>query len=385
MNSEDPSRWSLSDIASLDPEALHVLTQRAAGSLTRCRVLLGRCLMAIDGIDANLHYGCHSSIHYANTVLGMEDQEARDCRRVAERLEDLPILRRAADRGEVGWCALREVVRRATPDDEAYWLEAAQTMTMRRLERLLRQREEGSEGPTQEADRVELRVTVPAEFMVLLQRAVRRLSEQEGRPVGVVPVLECALAELLAGPDPDEQRRLAEEVRRDLAAEQTPWAAVAAEETPCPDEPELQVVSATVPAWENPKLSFNPESRLATPAQRSQILRRDGYRCSTPGCNHTLWLHVHHLSFYCQGGATVPDNLLVLCSACHRNLHRGHLAVRGQVSQGLDWRDSRLRVLGHLALPGPADWIGRWLWVPLHNRVGPGTEVRSGEARTLSE
>src|ERR1035438_9997219 len=153
MNTEDPSRWSLSQIAQLDPEALHQLTQRAAGTLTRCRVLLGRCLVAIDQTDANEHYGCHNSIHYAHTVLGLEDQEARDCGRVAERLEDLPILRRAAELGEIGWCALREV--RATPDDEAYWLEAAQTCTMRQLERLLRRR--GKEGSTQEADRVELR------------------------------------------------------------------------------------------------------------------------------------------------------------------------------------------------------------------------------------
>ena len=81
--------------------------------------------------------------------------------------------------------------------------------------------------------------------------------------------------------------------------------------------------------WRNPRLRFQPANRLATPAQRREILRRDGFRCSTPGCPNHLWLDVHHIVFYCEAGKTIPENLTVVCAKCHRNIHEGKLVVHG--------------------------------------------------------
>lgn len=55
------------------------------------------------------------------------------------------------------------------------------------------------------------------------------------------------------------------------------------------------------------------------------------------GLPHNLWLQVHHIVFYCRGGATVPENLALCCSRCHRNIHEGYLRVKGRAPTGLEW------------------------------------------------
>ena len=46
-------------------------------------------------------------------------------------------------------------------------------------------------------------------------------------------------------------------------------------------------------------------------------------RISPPG----LFLHIHHLIPYSQGGPTLPHCLLGLCVGCHKNVHDGFLRI----------------------------------------------------------
>lgn len=50
---------------------------------------------------------------------------------------------------------------------------------------------------------------------------------------------------------------------------------------------------------------------------------------------------------YCQGGPTIPDNLITLCSRWHRHLHGGLIVL------GADkiWRDQHGRELGTGQIP----------------------------------
>ncbi|CAN0367702.1 unnamed protein product, partial [Phaeothamnion confervicola] len=79
-------------------------------------------------------YGCSSVIHYAVNWLGGNPDEAYAVRSVAEKLEGLPLLTEAAEQGTIGWCHLKAVLRRATPENEAGWLEEARVSSMKRLE-----------------------------------------------------------------------------------------------------------------------------------------------------------------------------------------------------------------------------------------------------------
>jgi hypothetical protein len=68
---------------------------------------------------------------------------------------------------------------------------------------------------------------------------------------------------------------------------------------------------------------------------RSQVLMRDGYRCSNCGWTHALWnpsdprhLELHHLQEHAKGGENTAENLLTLCSVCHDGVHAGRIQLR---------------------------------------------------------
>jgi 5-methylcytosine-specific restriction endonuclease McrA len=53
---------------------------------------------------------------------------------------------------------------------------------------------------------------------------------------------------------------------------------------------------------------------------RSQVLRRDGWRCQSCGARSNL--EVHHRKFRSQSGDDSEQNLITLCAACHAAVHR---------------------------------------------------------------
>jgi 5-methylcytosine-specific restriction endonuclease McrA len=57
------------------------------------------------------------------------------------------------------------------------------------------------------------------------------------------------------------------------------------------------------------------------PKVRATVLARDRHRCASPGCRSTRFLEVHHLTPRAQGGSNKPENLVTLCSRCHRHAH----------------------------------------------------------------
>jgi 5-methylcytosine-specific restriction endonuclease McrA len=56
---------------------------------------------------------------------------------------------------------------------------------------------------------------------------------------------------------------------------------------------------------------------------RQQVLRRDGWRCQR--CGSMSNLEVHHKEFRCHSGDDSEENLITLCTACHRETH--HIVI----------------------------------------------------------
>ena len=52
---------------------------------------------------------------------------------------------------------------------------------------------------------------------------------------------------------------------------------------------------------------------------RKQILDRDGWRCQL--CGSLSGVEVHHVQWRSQSGHDSEDNLITLCSECHREIH----------------------------------------------------------------
>jgi len=56
---------------------------------------------------------------------------------------------------------------------------------------------------------------------------------------------------------------------------------------------------------------------------KMKILERDDWKCQH--CGRRNELEIHHLVRRSQSGADCEENLIVLCSGCHRWLHAGGL------------------------------------------------------------
>ena len=71
----------------------------------------------------------------AKTILGLGARETRERIRIGRALRQLPGVEHAFIAGDVSYSRVREVTRVAQPDTESDWLELAQSLDMRALER----------------------------------------------------------------------------------------------------------------------------------------------------------------------------------------------------------------------------------------------------------
>ena len=318
----DPASLSLDELMQMDWHALHQMAKKSTGTLTRYRALLGRLLLAIHRTDAHLQNGCCSGAHYAVLQLGLPRKEALRLIGVARELESLPTLRYLASTGQIEWSKLREIVRVATQETEKHWADLCGQHTYAQIEDMVARSQRGEIPPDRaepRAPRSELRCQFEPDQMAVMERGLQVMCQQAGRALSMAEAIELLFAEKLAGHEVDEEelQSVSQEALKDLQ-----WTDVIQAETEeCPHNPEITIV--------------NPKSRVPTPAQRRKILRRDGYRCCVPGCPNSLWLDVHHIIYYSVGGLTIGDNLVTLCTKCHKNVHENRLKIIGTAPHGL--------------------------------------------------
>ena len=343
----DPASLTLEEMMQMDSLALHQMAKKSTGSLTRYRALLGRLLLAIHRTDAYLEHGCSSGVHYAILQLGLSRKEARLLLLVARDLESLPYLRYLANNGEIDWSKLREIVRVATPETERQWADLCSHQTYAQIEARVAQSQRGEippERPLSTAPRSEFRCQFEPDQMAVIQRGLQVVCQLAGRALSMAEAIEFVFAEKLSEHDVDEENL--EHVRKE-ALKDLQWTdLIQAETQPCPDNPEITII--------------NPKSRVPTKAQRRKILRRDGYKCCVPGCPNSLWLDIHHLIYYSAGGLTIGENLVTLCTKCHKNVHHGHLKITGTAPHGLTFHNQFGKDIRRERTLDVAFWLDVW-------------------------
>lgn len=316
----DPVTPSLEELMRMPPRTLHQLARKAVGSLSRYRVLTGRVLLAIQRSEAYWEHGCNSGIHFAVNQLGLSKKEAVRLVLVARELESLPHLRRLANEGEISWSKLREVVRVVTLDTERDWAALCAERTYAEIEDLVARSQRGEipvERLVRNRPRSEIRWKLDADQMALFKLGLQSLCQRECRALSMEEAVEILFAEHLSGQQADEDlvQEMSQEALQDLQ-----WTdLINAETEACPENSEVEIV--------------NPKSRVPTRAQRRKLLRRDGYCCAVPGCQNSLWLDIHHIVFHADGGLTIGDNLITVCTRCHKNIHEGRLRVEGTAAR----------------------------------------------------
>jgi hypothetical protein len=285
--------------------------------------------------------------------------------RVAEALERLPAFAEALRQGQICWSALRELTRVATPETEAAWLTAATGRTVRELEKLVSGLGPGSQ-PGDLADpedvRHVLRFEVTGQVLACVREALVKLRRDAGEPLDDEAALLLMARAVLAGPRDDGRASyqialtVCEHCRRgqqDGAGEPTPVATEVIEMASC----DAQRVGSLAEVGGRAHVGANAAraAQDVPPAVRRLVLRRDHGRCVVPGCKHATWVDVHHLRAREEGGGHEPENLITICGAHHRTLHRGSLRAEGTPAGGLTFRHADGSAYGRVQAPVVAD------------------------------
>lgn len=277
-------------------------------------------------------YGYASLLQYMELELGYSPRAAQDRLRVANVVETLPQIAAVLDSGELPFGKAREIVRVATPETEATWLEAIKNKNTRQVEELVAEHHPG-DLPTDPPDpglrRKILRYEVKPETYALMRQVQQILEKETGRRLDQDELIRALCRRVLDGdgaPRTKAPYQVAVTVCADcmkgrqdgggLTVDMSP----AAVETALCDATNIGALDADKP---------DRVSKHIPDAVRRQVLQRDHYRCSVPWCTSTKNLDIHHSKHRKDGGNHDTTRLCTLCESHHIGHHDGALDITG--------------------------------------------------------
>jgi 5-methylcytosine-specific restriction endonuclease McrA len=285
---------------------------------------------------------------YAEVKLSLEPRKTRGLVRIGRALPDLPVMDQALASGALCWTKARELLAVITPEVEAAWVELACQSTSRELERAVaanRPGEPPSGDAVKEAGPVRLSFDmepVEAEQVRTLLAALRAAAGVSRDEVGdgtlLAQVATRVLDELDSTEAPTGERfRVVIEHCPSCGRTTAPEAEVSETHVgqACCDAEILEM-------REGPTRGY--VSRTIPPATRRAVLQRDRHRCQVPGCTNRLWLDIHHLEYFHDGGNHSESNLLTVCCTHHQLVHDGLLGIERD-AEGLEFRFGDGRVV----------------------------------------
>ncbi len=278
-------------------------------------------------------FDCSSINQYAIQKLGFSKSRTRDFVRLAGQLDKLPAVKEALSTGELGYTKARELVSVATPETQDGWLKAAKG-TRRELINEIKKVKRAARVVAGQGELLPAAKTVIAPKELPVRFQLDLTPEQEARRAALVERLHKL------GNAPTDRAELMLEALAALveAKEKGPRG-------PLTSRPPVQIhvhekegrmtVQTLAGARELSRADAErmrcdavisrPGKRNTTtipPRVRREVMARDHHRCQGPACGRIQFLEVHHITPRQQGGANKPDNLITLCSACHRLWHQ---------------------------------------------------------------
>ncbi len=365
--------------AGLSAHEAHEQLLCALAELRRAERSALLCFAEIQERKLYRELGYSSMLLYAQEALGFSRSKTFQFLRLAESFDRLPKLKRAVAKGELSWTKAREVVKVASRRSEARWIREAKTSSRRDLESKVRDsraqaRSEVKTDPCQTSlldpaptgldERPEdiprpLTLSFSAEQRARFEAIIERVRKSTSRPATRSNSREDLVLEALALLL-ESERSGSERGKEDSSTGDSPQLVETSSKecTRVHSASPFQIVvyrcekcgSASVQTAEGLRpLSTAEQERIecdaqvlepgkrnrATipPAMRRAVLARDGHRCRVEGCGRARFLEVHHLIPRSEGGENRPENLVTLCSSCHRLLHERGLA-EGALAEG---------------------------------------------------
>jgi hypothetical protein len=170
-----------------------------------------------------------------------------------------------------------------------------------------------------------------------------------------------------ATPEP-EHHQVIIHVDRDLTSAEPTLAATLTDGTPVSAETLRRVacdsglVAAAV-GEQGAVLDVGRRTRAIPTAIRRALWIRD-QGCRFPGCANDRFLHGHHVKHWLHGGPTALDNLVLLCSFHHQQVHEGGFTLSLSAAAEVEVRTPEGVLLatqpGLAPDLGAVDWNGDW-------------------------
>jgi hypothetical protein len=296
----------------------------------RVAVLLARMHQA----KLQRELGFTTVVEYAEHYLDLTRRQARELLHIGVMLQDFPKVDAAFAEGKIGWTKAREILRVATPDTEDAWIGRAISVSSRVLEDQVmrsvrgdlppqdgdRRREPQRRRVTFEMSSADANVLYAALAMLRQQSNVGHADIEDGRLLASLAARVLREAEEGPSPATGERYRIlvehcpncgtTEGANEDLAQE-------VVEEAQC----DAEVVDL------RPGPRHGRESRTIPPALRRAVLARDRWTCVVPGCTNRVYLDLHHVVPWSEGGRHTLAHLAAICTTHHAMLHAGQMSM----------------------------------------------------------
>jgi hypothetical protein len=343
-------------VADLPAAQVHTRLQAALDNLQEAEQ--NAVLWFADVVRRKLYgeLGYSSIQQYAQEALGFSVSRTWQFLRLSDKLETLSELRQAVEDGSIPWTKAREVAGVATPDTETAWVNEAKTASRRDLRKKIEaarakrkaekkrkpvpESQVSMDGLSEEASTgespagvdspgVDTTVEVTLRFTPEEFARLESLMEQ-ARKRGETGKREDLLLAGMASLTENFAMSQSVDTQRDTRVLGAPPYQVhvmlcpecGKGETPTNRGPiPLGLAELAAVACDAHVETGGKNRAVIPPKLRRQVLARDRYACRGAGCRRTRFLNVHHVVQREDGGKNVLENLITLCSGCHRTLH----------------------------------------------------------------
>ncbi len=293
-------------------------------------------------------FGFGSLVEYMERALGYAPHTATDRLRVARAIAELPLITEALEKGELARSAVRELSRVAVLETEEAWLEAARGKSLREIEAMVSGHRPG-DLPTDRTEprlhRKTITIEVSPETYDLWRTTHKLAAEEHGQRLSDDELIQSVFRRAYGGDanGGDGAKTSGNRVSSPaykIAIKQCPGCKRAWQYSGGRDievDPAIAECAACDAVHLGSLDAAVPEraTTTVTARKREQVLARDGYCCTVPGCRRNVGLDLHHVEYRSHGGGHELSNLTTTCDLHHRAVHLGKLVVRGTAPDGL--------------------------------------------------
>lgn len=271
---------------------------------------------------------------YAPDALGFSATRAGDFMRLARKLEQLPVVKQEMVAGNLGYTVVREITTVADASNEDQWVKEAKTTSRRQLVATVKQakavaqrqrqanpnqgvllvRPVPTEPPATAPIRLGFELT-PAQH-ARYEAMLAKIGHRGDKADLLLDMVEALMTKTEIAPRGAIRPPVQIHVHLCPDCQKATISSPQGESELTATEAEAANCDAQIHAPGQPNKSTIP------PRIRREVLTRDRHRCRRKGCDHTRFLHLHHLVPRAKGGGNAAENLVTLCTACHDLWHR---------------------------------------------------------------